>query len=290
MFFPITKKALLLICLIGSCYLAVAQTVVEPATASHPEWSRPYPPFQIVGNLYYVGTCDLASYLIVTPAGNILINTGLASSEQSIKASVESLGFKLTDIKILLTTQAHYDHLGAMAAIKKHTGAKMMADEGDAPSVADGGRSDYSLNGAETVFEPVSVDRTLHDGDIIELGGMKLKMLHHPGHTKGSCSYMLDVQDKARKYTVLIANMPTVITDKKFSDIPAYPNIAKDYAYTLNAMKNLKFDLWLASHASQFNMIEKHKSGSGCDPSAFMDKQSFYDDIETLRKEFEGHK
>jgi metallo-beta-lactamase class B len=234
-----------------------------------------------------VGTYELASYLIVTPKGNILINTGLASSARAIKMSIETLGFKLADTKILLTTQAHFDHMGAMAAIKKITGAKMMVDEGDAASVADGGRSDYSVKGDVSVYEPVKVDRILHNGDTIKLGGMQLTMLHHPGHTKGSCSYLFDVKDKERTYRVLIANMPTIITDKKFSDIPAYPNIAKDYAYTLNAMKHLTFDIWLASHGSQFDLTSKHKPGSAYNPAAFMDRKGYYDEIADLQKEYD---
>lgn len=290
MIFSVSKKAFLLVCILGIGSLAMAQKITEPSTKTHPDWSRPYPAFQIAGNLYYVGTYDLACYLIVTPQGNILINTGLASSTQSIGKSIESLGFKLADTKILLTTQAHYDHVGAMAAIKKKTGAKLMVDEGDAPCVADGGRSDYSLSGTEAVFAPVKVDRLLHNGDTISLGGMHLVMLHHPGHTKGSCSYLFQVQDTQRQYTVLIANLPTIITDKKFSDITAYPTIAGDYAYTLNAMKNLKFDIWLASHASQFYLHKKHKPGSPYNPSAFMDKQAYYNAIDDLRKEFEEKK
>ena len=284
------KKGLFFICMLCANCLAWGQKVTEPSTKAHPEWSKPYPPFQIAGNLYYVGTYDLACYLIVTPKGNILINTGLASSAPDIKTSIETLGFKLADTKILLTTQAHYDHMGAMADIKKKTSAKMRGDEGDVAAVADGGRSDYIMGGDVSVFEPVKVDRILHNGDTIKLGGMQLTMLHHPGHTKGSCSYLFDVKDEKRKYRVLIANMPTIITDEKFSGIPAYPNIAKDYAYTLNAMKHLKFDIWLASHGTQFDLIDKHKPGSAYNPEAFMDKKAYYDAIDDLEKEYEAHK
>src|SRR6185312_12820366 len=107
---------------------AMAQTIQEPKTTNL-EWSTPYPPFRIAGNLYYVGTYDLACYLITTSQGNILINTGLSGSFSQIKNNIETLGFNFTDIKILLTTQAHYDHMGAMAAVKKATGAQFMADE-----------------------------------------------------------------------------------------------------------------------------------------------------------------
>jgi metallo-beta-lactamase class B len=281
------KQTLFLLLFLCYALIIQAQTVLEPSAEKHPEWTRPFQPFQIAGNLYYVGTADLACYLVVTSGGNILINTGLASSEPQITANIKTLGFKVSDTKILLTTQAHFDHMGAMASVKKITKAKMMADEGDAAVVADGGRSDYDLKGDVCTFTPVKVDRILHNGDIIKLGNMKLTILHHPGHTKGSCSYLFDVKDNKRNYRVLIANMPTIVTDKKFSDIPSYPGIAKDYAYTLKAMKNLKFDIWLASHGSQFDLLSKHKPGSPYNPAVFADKKSYYNEIDELQAEYD---
>lgn len=281
------KKILLILFLLSTHIFANAQKVYEPDTHKHPEWSKPFPPFRIAGNLYYVGTTDLACYLIVTPKGNILINTGLASSQPLIKKSIETLGFKLTDTKILLTTQAHFDHLGAMAAIKQLTGAKMMVNEGDAAVVADGGRSDYELTSNVCVFKPIKVDRVLHNGDSIVLGGTKLTILNHPGHTKGSCSYIFNVKDNKRSYRVIIANMPTIVTDKKFKDVTTYPNIAKDYAYTLNAMKHLTFDIWMASHGVQFDLVEKHKPGSPYNPLAFADKKTYYDELNELQAEYD---
>ncbi|HEX8019726.1 subclass B3 metallo-beta-lactamase [Mucilaginibacter sp.] len=281
------KRALFLIFFICNILIVQAQKVLEPSAEKHPEWTRPFPPFRIAGNLYYVGTADLACYLIVTSGGNILINTGLASSEPQIIANIKTLGFRISDTKILLTTQAHFDHMGAMAAIKKITKAKMLVDEGDAAVVADGGLSDYDLKGDVRTFTPVKVDRILHNGDIIKLGNMQLTILHHPGHTKGSCSYLFDVKDNERSYRVLIANMPTIVTDKKFSNIPSYTNIVKDYAYTLKAMKNLTFDIWLASHGTQFDLLSKHKPGSPYDPSVFADKKNYYDQIDELQAEYD---
>ena len=280
------KRALFFVSLLLVNFLASAQEVIEPAN-THPEWSRPYPPFKIAGNLYYVGTYDLACYLIVTPKGNILINTGLAASLSTIKASIETLGFKFSATKILLTTQAHHDQMGAMAAIKKLTGAKMMVDEGDSSVVADGGRSDYAFGGNISKYAPVKIDRILHNSDTVKLGNMKLVMLHHPGHTKGSCSFLFDVKDKQRSYRVLIANMPTIVTDKKFSDIPAYPGIVSDYAYTLDAMKKLSFDIWLASHASQFGLQRKHKPGDAYNPAAFMDRKAYNAQLNDLQVQFQ---
>ena len=251
-----------------------AQKVNEPANRP-PEWSKPFQPFRIAGNLYYVGTYDLACYLIVTSKGNILINTGLANSAPIIKKNVEALGFTMKHIKILLTTQAHYDHVGAMAVIKKATHAKVMVDEKDSAVMADGGASDYALGGNGSTYGPVAVDRYLHNGDSIQLGDIQLVMLHHPGHTKGSCSFLFTVKDEQRSYKVLIGNMPTIVTEEKFAGIKAYPDIANDYAYTLDAMKHLFFDIWLASHASQFKMHTKHQPGDAYNPSAFADQKGY---------------
>ncbi|WP_293312477.1 subclass B3 metallo-beta-lactamase [Pedobacter sp. UBA5917] len=258
-----------------------SQNVYEP-TDTPKEWSAAYASFRIAGNIYYVGTYDLACYLITTPKGNILINTGLASSAAQIEKNVASLGFKFNDIKILLTTQAHYDHLGAMAEIKKLTGAKMMVDEKDAQVMKDGGRTDYALGGKESSYTPIVADRLLKDKDLIQLGGTSITMLHHPGHTKGSCSFLLKTKDEKRSYTVLIANMPSIVTEKKFSEIPAYPTISKDYANSFRSLKKLSFDIWLSSHASQFNLHEKHKPGDAYNPAAFFDRKGYDETLKEL--------
>jgi metallo-beta-lactamase class B len=266
---------------------STAQTVREPKPWTE-EWARPYEPFRIAGNLYYAGTYDLACYLITTSDGNILINTGLASSAEQIEKNIQSLGFKFSDTKILLTTQAHYDHMGAMAAIKKKTGAILMAQEKEAEVLKDGGRSDYALGGEFSSYEPVKADRLLKDGDTIRLGEMQIILLHHPGHTKGSSSYLFTVKDVRRSWKVLIANMPSIVTDKPFAEISAYPDMAKDYAYTFNAMKKLSFDLWLASHASQFNMHAKHQPGDAYNPAAFIDPAGYEAALSNLKKQFDN--
>lgn len=264
-----------------------AQQVKEPKPWSE-EWAKPYAPFRIAGNLYYVGTYDLACYLITTPQGYILINTGLAASVTQIKENIKALGLKYADIKILLTTQAHYDHMGAMAAIKKQTGAQLMVHEKEAEVLKDGGHSDYALGGKSSSFEPVTPDRLLQDGDTIQLGNMKLKLLHHPGHTKGSSSFLFTVNDGQRSYQVLIANMPTIVTDKSFDAISNYPEIKNDYAYTLKAMKNISFDLWLASHASQFKLHSKHKPSDAYNPSAFADRTGYDAALADLQQAYDA--
>jgi len=269
--------------LLGS-YTTNAQQLI-PLPVDNPEWSKPHEPFRIAGNLYYVGTYDLGCYLITTPKGHILINTGSQRSLPLIQKSIEKLGFKLKDIKILLCTQAHFDHTAAMADIQKLTGAKMMADEKDAPALKDGGNSDYVMGGKGPMFKPVRVDRLLHDGDTISLGGTNIIMLHHPGHTLGSCSYILTVNDEKRSYRVLIANMPTVLEPVDLNGMKTYPNVGKDFAYTFESLKKQAFDIWVASHASQFNLHNKYKPGV-YDPMAYADRQGYDDEVETLYKQY----
>ncbi len=237
----VVKNIVLTIVLFIPSFSTEAQTVKEPTTKD--EWIKPFPPFRIAGNLYYVGTYDLGCYFVVTTKGNILINTGMASSAAQIKKNIETLGFKYSDLKILLLMQAHFDHTGALADIKAQTHATLMADEKDAEVLASGGSTDYELGKYGTSFKPVKADVLLHNGDTVKLGDMQLVLMHHPGHTKGSCSYLFTVKDEQRQYRVLIANMPSIITDMHFADIQAYPTIAQDYASTIQAMRSIRFDI-----------------------------------------------
>jgi metallo-beta-lactamase class B len=282
----VIKRSLLPLIFLTVSFFSIAQVVNEPKE-TQPAWSRPYRPFRIIGNLYYVGTYDLSSYLLVTTQGNILINTGLASSAEQIKNNVERLGFKFADIKILLITHAHYDHVGAVAEIKKKTGAKFMVNAADAQVMADGGQSDYEMGGKGATFNPVTADRLLNDGDTIRLGESQLIMLNHPGHTKGSNSFVFDVKDQQKTFRVLIANMPSIITARRFADISSYPGIAKDYAYTFSAMKTIRFDIWLSSHASQFNLHEKYKPGDRYRPSVFIDQRGYDAALSDLKRQYD---
>ena len=203
-----------------------------------------------------------------------------------IRSNIEALGFKFSDLKILLNTQAHYDHVAAMAEIKKLTGAKMMIHEGDAQVLADGGKSDFAMGGKESSFAPVTADRLLHDGDTIRLGETALVALHHPGHTKGSTSFLLTVKDEQRSWKVLIANMPTILPQTRLMGMPAYPKVGDDYKYTLDAMKKLSFDLWVASHASQFDLHDKRKPGDRYNPEIFNDRAGYEAQLNSLQQEY----
>jgi metallo-beta-lactamase class B len=263
-----------LLVIFSSAFVTKAQDLA-PLPHVDSAWVKPTAPFRIAGSLYYVGTYDLSSYLVATPEGHVLINTGLAESVPMILKSVESLGFKFSDIKMLLVTHAHYDHVAGMAEIKKITGAKMMVHEADAQVLADGGKSDFIFGGPRGFFAGVKADRVLKDGDVLTMGDVKLKVLHHPGHTKGATSFLIDTRDDKRSWKVLIANMPTILSETRIFGMSTYPHVGKDYKYTLESLKKLQFDLWLASHASQFDLHDKHKPGDPYRPEAFADRAAY---------------
>jgi metallo-beta-lactamase class B len=229
-------------------------------------WRRPFPPHRIAGNLYYVGTEDLACYLITTPQGHILINTGLADSTPLIRASIQKLGYRLEDVKILLTMQAHFDHVAAMREIQEISHAKVFATEADAPALEDGGKSDPYFGKAQW-FAPVKVDRRLHDGEVIGFGGTELTVMTTPGHTRGSVSYLMSVMDGGQKRSVAIVNISTVVMPLVGN--PKYPRVVDDYEQSFAKQRKLTPDIWVAGHASQYNMQEKWKTGSFIDPEGY---------------------
>jgi metallo-beta-lactamase class B len=241
----------------------------------NPDWTKPFPAHRVIGNVYYVGTYDLACFLIATPQGNILINTGLDSSVPTIQSSIQSLGFKLSDTKILLTTQAHYDHVAAMAEIKRITGATLLATDGDAPVLEDGGKSDYLFTDPKNQFAPVKVDRRIKDEQKITLGGSELTAYSHPGHTRGSVSYGLTIAENGKTYHVLIANMGSINPGTVLIGNKKYPQIADDYARTFREQKKLKCDIFLSSHASQYQLHEKWKPGQTYNPETFVDSEGY---------------
>lgn len=264
-----------------------AQSQVSVTLKPQEHYVRPFPPFRIVGNVHYVGTYDLAVFLITTPQGHMLINTGVNDSAAVIKANVERLGFQFGDIKLLLATHGHWDHVGAFAEIKRMTGATMLMHEADAGLVESGGSEDYRFpQGRGTVYEPVKVDRRLREGDKVRLGGVELTVLHHPGHTKGSTSFSFTVQEGGREYNVLIVNMGSINPGVTVSSMPAFPEIADAYASTLARQKQMQPDIWLASHAAQFNMHQKYKPGDPYDPSRFVDPNGFGAKIQFYEKLF----
>lgn len=244
-----------------------------------------FPPLRIVGNLYYVGDNDLASYLVVTPMGDILINTGFAYSVPEIQSRVRSLGFRLKDIKILLVTHAHSDHAAGEAKMKKLTGAKMLAMREEVELLETGGKTDY-LFGSSGWFPPVKVDRVLGDGEKIELGGFLITAYLHPGHTKGSTSFAMEIAEAGKIYRVLIANLGNINEGTMLLNNPKYPNIIQDYARTFQAQEELACDIFLTSHAGQFGLLSKWRPGDVYDPNRFVDPAGYIRAVERTESRY----
>jgi len=252
-----------------------------------PNWTRPFPPFRIVGNVYWVGSYDLATYLIATPQGHILINTGVGDTAKQIKASVEQLGFNFAETKILTATHGHWDHVAGMAELKRMTGARLVVSEPDKELFESGGRLDFRFGDTPGArFDPVKVDGTFKDNDTISLGGTVLTAHHHPGHTKGATSFTLNVQESGKTYRVVIANMGSINPGVTVSGMAKYPGIGADYARTFKAQKDMQIDVWLASHASQFKLHEKYKPGDSYNPDRFIDPKGFKAAVEQLEKTY----
>ena len=268
--------------------LAVSSLSAQPAPQPvNPLWTKPFPPLRIAGNLYYVGTWDLACYLIVTPAGNILINTGIGNSAPQIRANIEKLGFRLSDTKILTATHAHWDHVAATAEMKRLTGAQVWISEPEAALLESGGKTDFRFgDDPQARFEPVHVDRKLKDGEAITLGGVALTTHLHPGHTRGATSFTFTVKDDARTWPILIANLPTINPGVVLRHNPKYPEIAADYARTFRDLKSMTPEIWLASHASQFKLHAKYKPGDPYGPERFIDPEGFRAEVARLEKLF----
>jgi len=239
--------------------LAAVLTVANTLNAQiRPEWTEPFPPFRIVGNLYYVGSKDLASYLITTPRGHILINSNLVGSVPLIRASVEKLGFKFGDIRILLISHAHWDHDGGGAEIKRLTGATYMVMDADVPVVESGGTADFQYgNEPGSLYPPSKVDRVLHDGDKVKLGGVILVAHLTPGHTKGCTTWTMKARENGKTYNVVIVGGANV-SDYKLVGNTAYPGIASDYERTFAILKTFPVDIFLGAHGSYFNLETKY--------------------------------
>src|SRR5579863_6174624 len=276
------RHLLFLTFIFGSMLLTSGNSILR--AQANPDWHRPFPAFKIAGNLYYVGTADLAVYLINTPQGNILINSDFAEDVPLIHKSIEGLGFKYGDTKILLISHAHSDHDEGVGLIKRETGARLMVMDADVPAV------ESTAPGRPGAH----VDRVLHDGDTVELGGSKLVAHLTPGHTKGCTTWTMVVNDGGRALNVVIIGSPNVNPGYILVGNKNYPRIADDYVKTFAVLKSLPCDIFLGAHGAYFGLkakYEKMKAGGGnpfIDPDGYKAYVAERDD--TFRKEWERQK
>jgi metallo-beta-lactamase class B len=254
----------------------LSPTLLAQQGQQDPDWTAPQTPFRIVGNLYYVGSKDLASYLIVTPQGDILINSNLTSSAPAIRRSIEALGFHLSDVKILLISHAHLDHAGGSAAILRLTQAKYMVMDADVPVIESGGHADFAFGHRPgNFYPPAKVDRILHDGDQIHLGDVTLTAHLTAGHTKGCTTWTFQQTESGHTYNIVIVGSPNVLPQYKLIDNPTYPNIAKDFIHQFQVLHSLPCDIFLGAHASYFNMQAKLARKKAGDPNPFLDPAGY---------------
>ncbi len=253
---PPMRQKILILCSLVPFVLAFAASLLAQ---SNPGWTEPFSPFRIACNLYYVGSQGLASYLINTPKGNILINSDLEANVPMISASIEKLGFHFKDTKILLISHAHWDHDAGSAMILQMTGAKYMVMDADVSVVESGGKTDFQYsNTPGSLYRPAKVDRILHDGDEVKLGGTLLVAHLTPGHTKGCTTWTMKVTDGGKTYNVVIVGSPNVNPGYKLVSNPAYPQIAEDYERMWRVLKSLPCDIFLGAHGSYFRLEEKY--------------------------------
>ena len=252
-------------------------------------WNDYEAPFRLAGPIYYVGTQHLAAFLVASPQGHILIDGGMPSTAPVIEKAIRELGFKPEDIRVLLTTQAHYDHVGSHAHFKKLSGAMVQAMTGDEKLLRDGGKSDYLFGGApDTLFPPVTVDRVLKDGDIVTIGGVRLTARHTPGHTPGSATYVMNVEEAGRKYQVVFAASTTVNPGTRLVRNPSYPGILEDFRKTFTVLESLEPDIFVSAHAGFFDLARKRAAMKPENPAeAFVDRDGYRALLAERRKAFE---
>ena len=276
--------------------IALGTLPTHAAVTIKPEWTTPIAPFQIADNLYYVGSQDLASFLITTPQGNILINANLATSPPQIRASIEKLGFKYADTKILLNGQAHFDHMAGAAEIVRETHAKNMVMDADVPVVESGSRTDFLIaSGSIGTYPPAHVDRTLHDGDTVTLGNVTLTAHKTPGHTRGCTTWTFRTHMPGDPATtlrnVVIVGGVSFWSDFHFVDRPhdpaSYPGIAQDFAHTFAVLHTLPCDIFLGAHGVYFDMLTKRARQPSQGNAAWIDPEGYKSFVADGEKRFD---
>ncbi|MFK4505795.1 BJP family subclass B3 metallo-beta-lactamase [Bradyrhizobium daqingense] len=247
---------------------AQAQTIKDFLAAAMQKWTAPFEPFQLIGNIYYVGTAGIAVYVIKTSQGLILMDTAMPQSTGMIKDNIAKLGFKVSDIKLILNSHAHLDHTGGFAEIKKETGAQLVAGERDKP-LLEGGYYPGDEKNQDLAFPAVKVDRTVKEGDKVTLGDVTLTAHATPGHSPGCTSWEMSVKDGDQTREVLFFCSGTVALNRLVGQ-PTYPGIVDDYRATYAKAKAMKIDVLLGPHPEVYGMQAKRAEMKDGAPNPFV--------------------
>jgi len=255
------------------------------AQSAH-EGNNPFPPYKIIGNIYYVGADDVTSYLITTPQGHIVINAGYEDTVPIIEAGIRKLGFKPSDVKILLNGQAHFDHVAGLSGLRKVTGAKIWSSEREVAVLESGGAKDPRW-GREVTYPPVHVDHVVRDGETLRLGGVDLVAHLTPGHSIGCTTWTMKVADAGKSYDVVFVGGTTINPGVRFLKDPTWPGIAEDYQRTFQVLHSLPCDVFLGAHGGYYGMQEKVKRMNG-PVNPFIDPQGYRDFIDKSERTFQA--
>jgi metallo-beta-lactamase class B len=248
----------------------------QTSASQRAEWNRPAQPFRIVGNVYYVGAEGVSSFLIVTPAGSILLDGGLPETAPSIEKNVATLGFRLADVKYLLNSHAHFDHAGGLAQLKRDSGAQLVVSHADGAAIEAGRGRDLPA---------VRVDRFIADGGKVELGGAVMTAVLTPGHTKGCTTWTMPVTAEGKTYRVVFYCSTSVVD--KLKGNRGYPRIVDDYRRSFDILAKLPCDVFLGAHPSFFHMDEKRAKLAAGGPNPFIDPGEMHAYVEKSRQDFE---
>jgi metallo-beta-lactamase class B len=259
-----------LLALLGGAYIQGQNQQVD--------WNKPFPPHKVIGNVYYVGSEQLASFLITTPEGHILVNSSFESTVPVIRASVEKLGFKFADVKILVGSHAHGDHMEGDALVKQLTKAQVMAMEQDVPA----------LRNMRPGGKEHPIDRVLRDGDEVKLGGITMVAHRSGGHTKGCTTWTLKVQDAGRSYDVVILGSIGVNQGYVLVNNKEYPEIADDYVRGFKLLRSLPVDVFLGAHGSFYGLPEKYARLEKGGPNPFIDPEGYKAHLDRQEKNFQA--
>jgi len=248
--------------------------------------NQPVEPFRVLDNLYFVGMNEITSFLVTTREGHILLDGGFVESAPQILANVRKLGFHPSDVKVILNSQAHFDHAGGIAELKRATGASLRVMEGDAEQLERGGRGDFAF-GDRFLFPPVKPDQVLHADDVVTLGGVSMTAVATPGHTRGCTTWTMSAHHGGRRYAVVFV-CSTTAPGYELANNAAYPRIVDDYRKSFRLLEALPCDVFLGSHGSFFHLQDKIRSLRQGNPLAFVDPQGYRAFLAESREAFEA--
>ena len=283
----------LVICLVlsitpGTSRVSAQQLPVNPDN-NDPQRTEPIEPFRIIDNIYFVGpTIHATSYLFTSPDGHILVDATYEKFVPTIIKNIEKLGFKAEDIKVLLSTEAHPDHVDGLTAMKEITGATIMATAPDAVVIESGGKEDFrDREGDPYPWTPAKIDRIIEDGEKISVGDTVLTVHLTAGHTKGCTTFTTVAEEGGQNYDVVVLCAVLVNPNMPLVGHPKYANMPEDFAYTYARLKILPVEVFLGPHGWIFGLqekLERMKQGSKVNP--FIDPEGFYNYILGVEKQY----